>query len=82
MQEGQTVKAQVQSVDAEQQRISLSIKALEARPLSEKELEERAQREAEENAPPPEPAKTSKRSKPLKGGIGHASGGERFGLKW
>ncbi len=82
LQEGQTVEAQVQSVDAEQQRISLSLKALEARPLSKKEIEDQAQREAEENAPPPEPAKTSQRSKPLKGGIGHASGGERFGLKW
>lgn len=73
--EGQEVEVLVQSVDPEQQRISLSLKALEARPTTAKKEEE----QVEEEAPSPAPAR---KSKPLKGGIGNSSGGERFGLKW
>jgi len=72
--EGDQVDVKVQSVDPEQQRISLSMKALAARPgpvkKDEPEVEERA-------LPPP-----TKRKTPLKGGLGRATGGDGFGLKW
>ena len=73
--EGQEVDVKVLSVDAEQQRISLSMKALQARAETKK-----AEPEPEEEALPalPQP----KRKTPLKGGIGRNSGGEQFGLKW
>ncbi len=72
--EGDTVDVKVISVDPEQQRISLSMKALAARPEPVKKAEE------EEVELPPLPP--SKRKGPLKGGIGQGSGGDRFGLKW
>lgn len=75
VQEGQEVEVLVQSIDPEQQRISLSLKALEARPTTAKKEDEQVQEEAPLAAPP-------KKSKPLKGGIGSSSGGEKFGLKW
>jgi small subunit ribosomal protein S1 len=74
--EGQEVEVLVQSVDVANQRISLSLKALEARPEPKKD-----ESEPEEEAPPPAPI-VSKRSTPLKGGVGKSSGGEKFGLKW
>jgi small subunit ribosomal protein S1 len=74
--EGQEVEVQVLSVDPEQQRISLSLKALEVR--AESAPEDPA---AEADAPPdPPPARRSQA--PLKGGLGGPSGGDRFGLKW
>jgi small subunit ribosomal protein S1 len=73
--EGQEVEVQVQSVDSEQQRISLSLKALEARPTTQK-----AAPEPEEPEAPPEPPK--KRKTPLRGGIGGPPTGDQFGLKW
>jgi small subunit ribosomal protein S1 len=72
---GQEIEAQVLSVDAANRRISLSIKALKARPQAEKKPEP----ELEE---PVEPLKLPKRNVPLKGGRDSGSGGERFGLKW
>ncbi len=72
--EGQEVEVLVQSVDAEQQRISLSLKALEARAEKAKPEEEP---EPEIPAAPPK-----KRKVPLKGGTGGPSTGEQFGLKW
>lgn len=72
---GQEIEAQVLSVDAANRRISLSIKALKARPQGEKKPEP----EIEE---PAEPLKLPKRNLPLKGGRDSGSGGERFGLKW
>lgn len=74
--EGQDVEVMVLSVDAEQQRISLSLKALEANAAPAETIES----ESEEAAAPPEPPK--KRKVPLKGGIGGPSSGEQFGLKW
>lgn len=74
--EGQPVEVLVLSVDPEQQRIGLSLKALEARPEPKP-----AQPEEESSAAaaaPPQPA----RRMPLKGGLGESSGGEQFGLKW
>jgi small subunit ribosomal protein S1 len=73
--EGQQVEAKVLSVDVEQQRIGLSMKALMARAEPAKKPEP----EVEEPAPvSPSP----KRQAPLKGGTGRASGGDQFGLKW
>jgi predicted RNA-binding protein with RPS1 domain len=76
--EGQDVEVMVLSVDPEQQRISLSLKALEAKPAA-------AQKEAAADEPPesetPRPA-AKKRKTPLRGGIGGPSTGEQFGLKW
>jgi small subunit ribosomal protein S1 len=72
--EGDTVDVKVQSIDADQQRIGLSMKALAARPMPVKKEEPE-----EEEAPPPI---VSKRKTPLKGGVGKSSGGDAFGLKW
>lgn len=74
--EGQDVEVMVLSVDAEQQRISLSLKALEAKAAPAETVEA----EPDEAAATPEPPK--KRKVPLKGGIGGPSSGEQFGLKW
>jgi small subunit ribosomal protein S1 len=75
VQEGQQVEVLVVSVDVEQQRISLSLKALEARPQAAPKAEE----EESEAAPAPPPRR---RQSALKGGIGGNSGGQQFGLKW
>ena len=72
----QEVEVKVLSVDTEQQRISLSMKALLAKPQPAKKAEPEAP-EAEE-APAPLPQFKGQ----LKGGTGRASGGEQFGLKW
>ena len=74
--EGQEVEVKVLSVDPEQQRISLSLKALQARP----EPAKKAEREAEEPEEPPKPP--PKRKTPLKGGLGRVGDGSQFGLRW
>jgi small subunit ribosomal protein S1 len=74
--EGQQVEVKVISIDPEQQRISLSMKALQARPEAKK-----AEAEApDKDEPPPPPLPKPKG--PLKGGLGRDAGGDRFGLKW
>ena len=73
--EGQEVEAIVLSVDEEKQRIGLSIKAAQAKPVTEKKKE--TSRPKRTSASRVEAAKT-----PLKGGIGRGSGGDQFGLKW
>ena len=73
--EGDTVDVKIMSVDPEQQRIGLSMKALAAKPGPVKKDEP----EPEESAAP---LQASKRKTPLKGGLGQGSGGDRFGLKW
>jgi small subunit ribosomal protein S1 len=74
--EGQEVEVLVLTVDTEQQRISLSLKALEARPAA-------ATKEAvEEVEEPVAPVVPKKRKVPLQGGIGGPATGEKFGLKW
>ncbi len=77
--EGQEVEVKVLSVDEENQRISLSLKALMAPP--EKPGEKKI---ADEDAPLPAdaPKPPRKRNQELKGGIGRPSGGEKFGLNW
>jgi small subunit ribosomal protein S1 len=74
--EGQEVDVMVLSVDPEQQRISLSTKALEAKAAPVKqEPDEPAEPEA-----PPAPRK--ERKVPLKGGTSGPATGAKFGLKW
>jgi len=78
--EGQQVEVQVLSVDADAQRMSLSIKALETSPgqstLGDDEDDSTSD------------AQTAKSKRPkinpdeLRGGLGHGAGGDRFGLKW
>jgi small subunit ribosomal protein S1 len=78
--EGQAVECRVLSVDPDEQRMSLSIKALEAKPAEpagDEESVDSAEHIAEELAPV-----KRKRTTPLKGGLGGPSDGGRFGLKW
>ncbi len=77
VQEGQEVEVLVLSFDGEHQRISLSLKALEARAVPVAKEPESADSAEEPVAKP-----TSQRKTPLKGGIGGPSGGDKFGLKW
>jgi small subunit ribosomal protein S1 len=77
--EGQEVEVKVLSVDAEKQRISLSLKALADRPVKpgqEKKDDEDFSLPADAPKPP------RKSNQPLKGGTGSPSGGEKFGLNW
>ncbi len=84
VQEGQEVEAKVLSVDPENQRISLSMKALEARPEPTKKDKAASDgstgssSSAEEASPLPK----KQRKVPLKGGLGKSAFGEKFGLKW
>jgi len=75
--EGQELTVKVLSVDAENQRMSLSLKAAQAAPQKHDPTEE----EAAEESPPRELAVKSRNS-PLKGGTNKRSGGDQFGLKW
>ena len=77
--EGQEVEVKILSVDADQQRISLSLKALMESPVKPGQ-----QKVAEEDMPLPAdaPRPPKKRATNLKGGIGGPSGGEKFGLNW
>jgi small subunit ribosomal protein S1 len=74
--EGQEVEVKVLSVDPEQQRISLSLKALQARP----EPAKKAGPEPEEPEPPK--AAPPKRKTPLKGGLGRVGDAGQSGLRW
>lgn len=76
--EGQQVEVKVLSVDVEQQRIGLSLKALQARPEPKKKDGAAAPEPEEETPLPPLP----KSNAPLKGGTSRESGGGHFGLKW
>ncbi len=76
VQEGQEIEAKVLSVDVENQRISLSMKALEARLEPAKELQ------ADPGPETAAPARKKERKVPLKGGLGKSEFGEKFGLKW
>ncbi|HTM52833.1 MAG TPA: S1 RNA-binding domain-containing protein [Pirellulales bacterium] len=75
--EGQDVEVMVLAVDPEQQRISLSLKALEARASASEAAQSE---EPDEGEAAPEPQR--KRNTPLKGGVGGPATGEKFGLKW
>jgi small subunit ribosomal protein S1 len=77
--EGQEVEVKILSVDEENQRISLSLKALIAAPEKPGQ-----QKVADEDMPLPAgaPKTPKKRHQELKGGVGKPSGGEKFGLNW
>lgn len=76
VQEGEEVEVQVLSVDPTAQRISLSLKALQAAP-------QRTSEKKQDDHLPLEGRKVPKpRREDLKGGINQGAGGERFGLKW
>jgi small subunit ribosomal protein S1 len=77
--EGQEVQVKVLSVDAENQRISLSLKAVQAPPSADTSVD---QTESEEDASETRPARRSGPQKPLKGGFDRRTGGEDLGLKW
>ena len=64
------------SIDEEKQRISLSMKAVQAKPVTAKKPE--AEQEEPDTPPPPMP----QRKEPLKGGLRKSTGGDQFGLKW
>lgn len=73
--EGDQVEAKVLSIDSAAQRMSLSMKAIAARP-------EPPQQAEDESEPEPQPLPPSTRKEPLKGGLERPQGGEKFGLKW
>jgi small subunit ribosomal protein S1 len=77
--EGQEVEVKVLSVDEENQRISLSLKALLSAPQKPGQ-----QKVADEDMPLPAdaPKAPQKRSEELKGGRSGPSGGEKYGLRW
>jgi ribosomal protein S1 len=76
--EGQSIEAQVSTVDEQNQRIGLSIKALQARPS------QAGKGPKQDEDAPVEPLIKSKGkfTGTLKGGVGRSSGGEQFGLNW
>jgi predicted RNA-binding protein with RPS1 domain len=78
LKEGETVECRVLAVDPDEQRMSLSIKALAPTPVA-KEAAEQEEPVADEPVPPPV---VKKRSGPLKGGLGSESQGAKFGLRW
>jgi ribosomal protein S1 len=77
--EGEPVECRVLAVDPDEQRMSLSIKALSApAAASAADETETGGDESQTEAPPV----AKKRTTPLKGGLGGVSAGEKFGLKW
>lgn len=80
VQEGQQVEAKVLSVDPENQRISLSIKAVGPPPeMPKRDGDEGAAAEADAATAKP---KKKERKVPLQGGLGRSPMGDKFGLKW
>ncbi|MFM7292705.1 MAG: 30S ribosomal protein S1, partial [Planctomycetia bacterium] len=80
--EGETVECRVLSIDPDEQRMSLSIKALAAVPVGSTADDGAAEEPAEEPAVAPI---VKKRTGVLKGGTGSVGGksaGEKFGLRW
>ncbi|RLS80555.1 MAG: S1 RNA-binding domain-containing protein [Planctomycetota bacterium] len=78
--EGQQVECRVITIDPDEQRLSLSIKALAPSPASK---EQPAAEEPEADEPEAPPPVVKKRNTPLKGGTGgNQSQGEKFGLRW
>lgn len=73
--EGEVVEVKILSIDKEDQRIGLSLKATQAAPEVTK-----AEEAGEEE--PPRELVVAKRKGPLKGGTDRPSGGESVGLNW
>jgi predicted RNA-binding protein with RPS1 domain len=78
--EGEQVECRVLACDPDEQRISLSIKALAAKPAAMQPEPDDAPEETPEQEAPAPVAK--KRTGPLKGGLTGDSQGARFGLRW
>ena len=77
--EGEDVEVMILSVDEAQQRISLSLKALEERPVKESKTKD----EPPEMDESPAAARRSRpKNSKLKGGFDRPTGGEDIGLKW
>ena len=74
--EGDQVLVEILAVDADAQRISLSLKALQEAPVSDSA--KKSDKEEESGWEPTVPP----RKEPLRGGMDRPSGGEQFGLKW
>lgn len=79
VQEGQEVEAKVLSVDREAQRMSLSLKAIQEKPVTETSKSSSKQEEVDE---PQRAPVIARKAGPLKGGTTSISAGEQFGLKW
>lgn len=77
--EGEPVECRVLTCDPDEQRLSLSIKALATRPTPAGAGAADEAEEPEQEAAPPV---TKKHTGPLKGGLGGHSDGARFGLTW
>lgn len=75
--EGQPVEVKVMSIEPEEQRIGLSLKATQAapKPAAEKPAEEQPEEPLRKPVVP-------RREGPLKGGRGKSAGGDQFGLNW
>lgn len=78
--EGDEVEVVVLSVDEDAQRIGLSLKDLQPDPRAQKK-DQTEDEPASEAEPLPKKLR-NKPSKPLKGGVGRSTGGDKFGLKW
>ncbi len=76
--EGDEVEVKILSIDREAQRMSLSLKATQAKP----EPKQSANKETEDTDAPPRPVAVAPRAEPLKGGRDRKSGGEGVGLNW
>ena len=79
--EGQTLEVKIVSVDAEAQRIALSLKAAQAQvAITEKETTDEPDELDEETRE--RMANIKAQQKPLKGGTDRPTGGESLGLNW
>ncbi|MBX3418119.1 MAG: S1 RNA-binding domain-containing protein [Pirellulaceae bacterium] len=76
--EGDQVEVKILTVDRENQKIGLSLKATQAAP--EKKSNEKPEEEVVEEKREPIISRNS--NEPLKGGTSRASGGDKFGLRW
>ena len=74
--EGDSVSVKVLSVDRHAQKIGLSLKATQAKPVKASD------KKTEEKEEPLRESAVKKRDEPLKGGRDRGSGGEQFGLNW
>ena len=72
---GEEIEVKILSVDAESQRISLSLKQANPLPEPESKEDDGTPDGTRERAVP-------RRTTPLKGGVDRPSGGEDIGLKW
>ena len=73
---GDQVEVKILSMDLDQQKIGLSIKATQAKPIKA------ADRKKEETEEPLREVAVKKSDEPLKGGTSRKSGGESVGLNW